>query len=1033
MSLRKTQELALAQSENKRLEEHIQKMEKELAAVNVIARAAQQAASAAAREIKHQRKDLDDVLSKLGTYEQLPAMSQLAKLMQEMEALKSHLSRADAPALGAPSGNTISETFYALQAPLQPPSDPPRAPPSGMQGKPGSKLHASLFSNQESGELPDTPVSPANLPSGIGIGKRQPVQTAQQPRECRKETTAAASHWGLPAMHQNVGSGPPMVQVETMDQDGHVQAATFPVSALTSAQEPDASAAACRNLPAKPSRKSAASSQTRCKPGRPPKANALPPMSSLQAPGNDVLEPHRPARRSATGVRPAELQSIPKQSKADLINWSTTASANKRLKTRGAAVPVPTIQASLLNTQPSGTQQGPQMVSNVRQASRKQPHIAQLPASMLRPFWPVPDPMLPPSQCSSLHPHQQHSSLSSQQSQTDHFASVGICNSASQPATADLLASDAATAVDTGPKEPEATGVGFLQQPCMQLPDARYECVSTESVQKQGVCTEQDMDTAAQGLAAVLQGPQPLLSGVMHAFGNAICACSAVFPDCSRAQRQSKPGDGAPQEHEQAALNHEQAFVPEQHHLAPLWLSNMAVSRFSLTALLHLASRVDEILSRHVLSDPRPQEISDAGAQQTNNQVEVPAANPSFASAARQGMFLEQLRGQLHYKALASLAAGLPSRDNPAQLQSVSAAASQPATTQQSADGLAAACQEEGVAQPVSLPDCQGMPVAASSAAQKRKAPACAMPCQRGHHDVLPSGTSADALDQKVDAAIPRDPAGVQKSALAMISPPDTSAQKHCPTQTAEVAEDHKSSHQSKAAAAGHDGAEQVATLGSASPMQSGPRMAAGALELTTSCLLGAAALGLPDVKQATASLAAHPLRISIPTELGPENAGPGHAAQAHDETSECPACLPALSAPPAQPAPLAGLLTEAAGNVNSASSNGSPSPLTSLRMQHAAALCLASGSLCRIQGNKRAFRVQLSDLLRAYPSAGGKPIASVARSSTRLYQQCQQQMLRMEVKHYSTRPLLGLSTDLAFLWGINVVSICCLNPSSNV
>ena len=41
------------------------------------------------------------------------------------------------------------------------------------------------------------------------------------------------------------------------------------------------------------------------------------------------------------------------------------------------------------------------------------------------------------------------------------------------------------------------------------------------------------MEQAAQKLVALLQEPQPLMAGVLHAFEHAICACTAAFPGCA--------------------------------------------------------------------------------------------------------------------------------------------------------------------------------------------------------------------------------------------------------------------------------------------------------------------------------------------------------------------------------------------------------------------------------------------------------------------------------------------------------------------
>ena len=755
------------------------------------------------------------------------------------------------------------------------------------------------------------------------------------------------------------------VQVETMDEHGHVQAATIPISAFAAAKEPDSSLATFKPLAPKPSQKFAASTGTRQKKSKLSTAHALPPRPSVLTSAAGGLEPHKPVRKSAKSARPAELQSIPKQSKADLINWSTTASANKRLKTCGATAPLFGM-SSLPAALPSGSYERLQAGSSATLACKERTRVRpdQLPASLLRPFWPIPSHLLPQMECSSHRSiHQLRSSSSSQQSQHNHQAVAATIMNASEPAGPNLLASHAAGAADIA--VPDATTLtsahtllqvaGSLQEPLTQLPPASRQDVATEGLQKQGVCTAADMDTAAQGLAALLQGPQPLLSGVLHAFGHAICACSAVFPDCVRAQRRMAIDKPDPQEHCGNPLDRQMGFIPEHVPLAPLWLSAAALARSSLSALLHLAGRVDKDLCKPVEAESQ-QQMSTAGAQQTYGQEEKAAGDVSSASAARQGLFLEQLRRHLHVKSLASLAAvhcHWPRNVmDPAQLLSSSAAAAavEPQNAQHSTGGLAAAHRSQHVAVAGSPPMGQGISDAAYPDDKQEEAPAAVAPCQGCLHANSSSGIQAEAVQGSNSGSV----AAPGSTNVQPTSSPATSAQLPSGKATVEANGHQLGSPDCKAEAADH-GAEQDAASAAGKPRALSGQPPPEPLVPRAPDVGNED--GLQGAEQKLASRLAGPLS-SLTGQ--PQGGCIVHADQADRTAGTPPACLPTSSAPAAQPALAAGFVSGSVGDADKAGSRSSSRPSVSgaLGVQHAAALCLASGSLCRLLGNRQVSRL---------------------------------------------------------------------------
>ena len=801
--------------------------------------------------------------------------------------------------------------------------------------------------------------------------KRRSADAVQTARKRSKEAPAAASPRGPVAIHQGLGLELPSVQVENMDDDGRTEAATIPVSAFASAPEPHASLAATKPLAASHPTKSAATNEPKRRRGRPPKAIPLPQRSS--APATDtVLEPHRPVRKSANSARPAELLSIPKRSKADLINWSTTATANKRLKTCEASAQVSGTQAPSPATRGPGASAGLRAGSGAAQACRASMDIRldQLPAAILRPFWPKPSHLLPHMLCTQHPPDQQNINVSCQQTPQSPPASADAVDNASQPAVAGSTASDAVDAPPVATGNPDAIHVASSgsspqqparrQEPLVHLPEACDQPNPRKGIQKQGICTAEEIDSAAQKLAALLQGPQPLLSGVVHAFGHAICACSAVLPACATPQRQLGTGDSASQTPQSAAADHDQMVSPELHFLAPLWLSTAALSGFGLTALLHLACRVDENLSRLAQTDPDQPHIPAAGAQQASGQVETSAADNTSPPATTEGMFLEELRRHLHFKSLASLAAAhcsSPRGGEVALLQSRSGTAAEPAPAPKPISSLGEACQGQRTVPCGLLPTHQCLPNAALDALEEA---ASDIPPQAQKYAASTAGTSAAAM-QGSNSATAAATAAVQLAAPT--SPVNTSEASAQPDTGADVG-----GHQCTDAAVDKLAAADAA-VAPASSVQPPPVPAiTGPSEACEGGQQGTAAPGLQGVEDVSASLAAITSPASIQQKLFPGTAAAAQGVEGHDGADTTPQNLSSTSTPAAQPAPLngagcsqAGFVTKGAGDADKANgaSSSSPSPLSTLDSQHAATLCLASGSLCKIMGKRRVSRLQ--------------------------------------------------------------------------
>lgn len=802
--------------------------------------------------------------------------------------------------------------------------------------------------------------------------KRRPADAVQTTRKSSKKAFAAASPRGPVAIHQGLGMELPSVQVENMDEDGHTEAAIIPVSAFASASEPHASLAATRPVAANHPNKSATPNEPKRRRGRPPKANPLPERASVPTPSG-VLEPHRPVRKSAKSARPAELLSIPKQSKADLINWSTTATANKRIKACGPSAKVSGNQASSPVARRPCALAGLQAGSHAEQACRdnKDIRVDQLPAAILRPFWPTPSQLLPDRPCPQR-PSDQHNSAPSSQQTQHHPPALADVNDASQPAVANVMASDAVDAANAGTESPDTTHVassGSLpqqparqQQPPLQLPDAREQ--PQGGAQKQDDCTAEEIDTAARKLAALLQGPQPLLSGVVHAFGHAICACSAVFPACAAAWRQLGTEQPAPQGHQSDAADHDAMVSPELHPLAPVWLSRAALSRFSLTALLHLACRVDELSGRPAQKDADQHQIPDPGAQQASGQVQKSAGIHLPPSATRQGVFLGELRRHLHFKALATLAAahcGLPRNRAPAHQQSNSEAAAGLAPAFRPISSLADISHSWSIAQCSLPPVQQCVPNAALDAVQE---PSCRVSTQGRPCAALSADTCTAAMQGSTSAAAAATcTAAVQLAApTSPLNPSETSAQPDTEAdvgglQCTDAAVDKLASVDAAIAPA-----TASASLIQPPPMpaSTGPSEASeGGQQGTASSALQ----GLQGLEDVIVSVAAVASPASIQRKLFSANAA---AAQGLGEPDSTPPNLPSSSAPAAQSAPLdglgwsqAGFVTNGAGHADKAdgASSSSPPLLGTLDSQYAAVLCLASSSLCKILGNRQVSR----------------------------------------------------------------------------
>lgn len=808
--------------------------------------------------------------------------------------------------------------------------------------------------------------------------KRQPAEVAQTTRKRSKKAPAAAtSPRGPIAIHQGLGLELPSVHVETMDEDGHAEAATVPISAFASATMPHASLAATKPLAANHAPKSAAASGPRRRQSRAPKADALPQRSSVHA-TDIVFEPLRPIRKSAKSARPAELLSIPKQSKADLINWSTTATANKRLKTCGTPTKLSGKQASSPVAQPPGASAGLQTGSPPAQACRDSMHVRlpRLPSAILRPFWPNPNHLLSPGSRIQRPANLQKFPFSFQQTSHKPPAPSDAVNNASQPAVADSLASHAVEAAQTGTDVPAPAHLASngsspqepaqqQQQPLLQLPDACDQPEPRKGTQRPGLCIAKDMDTAAQELAALLQGPQPLLPGVVHAFGHAICACSAVLPGCEAAQRQLRTKDSASQDHQSAATDQGQMVGPELHPLALLWLSTAALSGFSLTALLHLACRVDEILCGGAQRDQDQLQIAASGAQQTSGQAQMPAGSNKSSPAiiCKEGMFLEELRSHLHSKALVSLAAGHCSRPRdaePLQLQSRPGAAAEPALNLKQISGLADACQGQRTphSSRLRIPQCR--PNAALDAEQGKSCDVSAQSQLCAARSVsicaaaMQSSNSAPAVAMQCAAAHLAAPP-------LLVNPPEASVQPESGIDERGLGCKHTVADQSAATAL-----TDPAAL--TSSIQPHPMPAiTGAGEAPGGGQQGTPALSLQGPDQSAIPLTANISWSSIQPKPVSPSAGAAQRVEGPSRADTSPPSLPSTSAPVAQSAPLrvaghslAAIVTECAADAAKANNTGSscPSPLSTLDSQHAAVLCLASGSLCKIVGNRQVDRL---------------------------------------------------------------------------
>ncbi len=493
-----------------------------------------------------------------------------------------------------------------------------------------------------------------------------------------------------------------------------------------------------------------------------------------------ALEPVRPVQKSSKSSKPAELLTIPKESKkSSLIDWSKPAKSNKRQK---LMEPEPLHLLPLSGGATSHTHPPPERPATRRICTAdhpaSSPDLNQLPNALLQPFWPGPQSL----GCLTRIPHPYASaSLSppaawdpacapADRASSSLAAVASMCSNIAEPpehsASEDALAKESALSINNDQLLADQPSV--LASQCTQHSQVRHTSR-----------TAAEVETAAQGLAALLQEPQPLLSAVMYAFQHAICACCAVFPDtaaaarcltpeahntpllaeprsddpglhvsegvspvqvatpvqvqpewmgepeqqppvlpanhlsiCSEGVRREDPmhcgqpeslsgcssklaqayqdmsqpasglressskGEGAPDVPgdigqqgparnslpvlEDLAATH--PLVPEQHQLAALWLSRTALSRFSLSLLLHVACQVDHLLvtSAHTASVEQHVSLA-AHPQQAPGGGTISDQGPKHHLCI-EGGFLKQLRAHLHRKALHHLALAASAR-----------------------------------------------------------------------------------------------------------------------------------------------------------------------------------------------------------------------------------------------------------------------------------------------------------------------------------------------------------------------------------
>ena len=270
---------------------------------------------------------------------------------------------------------------------------------------------------------------------------------------------------------------------------------------------------------------------------------------------------------------------------------------------------------------------------------------------------------------------------------------------------------------------------------------------------KQSPCSQNNQISTAAGL---LQGNTAAKSGqdLQHEGRHQASALSCCAADSSLPAFEREPA--VPQ-----------AFVPEQHPLAALWLSRAALSRFSLTALLHLASRVDQLLSASSFDQTTP---SAALAEQAHRHQEQ-SGGASRQRFSAQGIFLDRLRAHLHVRALSCLALAAPatssSTPTPAPREDCMSAAASAVV-----NDMGVICQpHRDVMSTVEAADCSVLGNPAQSVAEHDKRPS--PPCGEHQSSTQAAGTTVAAaaesgLQQDADPSLQPHDAPLEEAPSAV-------------------------------------------------------------------------------------------------------------------------------------------------------------------------------------------------------------------------------------------------------------------------
>ena len=705
---------------------------------------------------------------------------------------------------------------------------------------------------------------------------------------------------------------------------------------------------------------------------------------------SSALQPVRPVQKSSKSSKPAELLTIPKESmKSSLIDWSKPAKTNKRQK---LMEPEPLHLLPLSSGATSCTPPLPERPATRRTRTADHPassaDLNQLPNALLQLFWPMPQSLGCPTGIQRPHasaPLPPPAAWDPACDPADHASSslaavASMCSNTAGPpehsASEQVLAKTSAMSLNNDQLLADQPSVHSSH--CTQHGQVRHTS-----------CTAAEVEKAAQGLAALLQEPQPLLSAVMYAFQHAICACCAVLPDTATAARRltpeghntallaeprsddpgvhasegvslvqvatpvqvqpvlpanhlsiyserlrgqdpmdcgrSEPLSGCSSKQAQAAQDSSQPasglreisskgegardvpgdirqqgpacnslpvledlaathpLVPEQHQLAALWLSRTALSRFSLSLLLHVACQVDHLMAASARTASGQQPVSLAAQiQQARGDGTISDQGPKHHLCI-EGGFLNQLRAHLHRKALHHLALAASTRFSctsppPAPATSKPAPAAAGNGAQASQHGRASTFLIETAASPALSCREQAVPGHNGSA-----------------HDPtspnLPAGEPASGSDAAVPTALHPLPAAAY---------PDYGRAAADQTQPASPpAADAPAADQLTAAPAARQICPQL------HQPQSGP---SGVLHPSVS------EAGMVDADQAV-----HPGPTAVPTLAGHQDAAVRASVQ----------------------------------NAKGCGKLESPIPIA-MNAQYAAAMCLSSGSLCRMIGSQK-------------------------------------------------------------------------------